>query len=302
MRLLITFLIFIIVVLCASGTITMSNEYYTNGATVQENLQYNNMNFDNSVYIGQDIVSSIGNAEPAGNTSSYSDSTRITSTTSGTTIGGYVGAKGDLGPASSSVVGGRSNNIGLSYALGSGDVESGSYNAYTQSRVRTHTENNAQSFGSVGSSLKSIGISGGGTGSSYGNAGKISFEQDIWLSHMGKMAEIDSGIKMIRKEGLKPVTYGWGMGVASDGSRMAESGEEIQIAAGDCDTNALILGTSSALPNRENAIRLIPLDISDTKDTNTGNILGNQVFGNLIDLLKRSLVEKKLFMSYEISP
>ena len=300
-KLLITFLLFT-VVSGASGTISMSNAYFTEGATVQESLQYHNMNFDNSVYIGRDIISSTGNAEPVGNgTRSSSDSVIIT-TNSGTTIGGYVGAKGDLVSVSRGVVGGSSNFIGLNYALGSGDVESGSYNADTQARARTHTENNAQSFGSVVSSVGSIGIYGGGAGSSYGNAPNISFEQDVWLSHMGEVAELDSGIRMIRKEGLKPVTYGWSMGVTSDGSRMAATGNQIQIAAGDSDTNASILGTSSELSKKETKIRLIPLDINDTKDSNTGNPWSDPDIENMIDLLKRSLVEKKLFMSYEITP
>jgi hypothetical protein len=279
----------------------MSNEYYTNSATIQEGLRYDNMNFDNHVYIGQDVISSVGNAVPAGSgTRSYSDSASVTSTIDGTTFGGNVGAKGDLGSISRCAVGGSDNYVGLSYSIGSGDVESGSFNADTQARVKTHMEN-TRSRGSVSASPNSIYINNMGAGSSYGNAGNISFEQDISLSHIGKVAETDSGIEMIRKQGLKPVTYGWQMEIYSQSNKVANSQNEIFIAAGDCDINASIIGTSSELSTKETNIRLIPLDMNDTKDSNTANPWIDPDIQKMIDMVKRSLVEKKLFMSYEIT-
>lgn len=302
MRLSIISLVFLVISI-ASGTITMSNEYFTEGATVQEGLEYHNIDFNNNVFIGQDVVNSCGNAASTGNGERhYSESVGVTSKNDGSTIGAHVNANGQVGRVSRQVIGGSTNSIGISFALGSGDVDARSNNAYTQARVTNHMENTSHYFGSVGATPESIDMSGVGVGTSSGNPGNISFDQKVWLTHMGKEANLDSEIKMVQSAGLKPVIYGWGTQVHSIGSKMAQSWAETQIAAGDRDINVSFVGTSSSLSRKSLSEHILPLDVNDTKKQNTTNPWIDPDMEKLIDLLKRSLVEKKLFMSYEIKP
>lgn len=303
MRLLSISLSFLIISI-ASGTITMSNEYFTSLAAVQEGLEYHNMNFNNNVFIGQDVIDVCGSAAPTDNGNShYSDRVGVTSKSDGNTIAAHVYAKGLVGRVARQAIGGSSNSIGISFALRAGDVNAGSNNAYTQAVVTNHMENTSHYLGSIVATSESIDMSGSGVGTSYGNSGNISFDQKVWLSHMGKEANIDSGVKMIRRDGLKPVIYGWGSEVHSNASKMAVSRSEIQIAAGDCDANVSFSGTgSSFLKPTKLSQHIIPLVVNNTTNQNTTNHFTDPEMDKLIDLLKRSLVEWDLNMTYKIGP
>ncbi len=228
----------------AIADIQTSNTYYTEGATVREDVRLKNIEYANVVDISPSgILSSALGTPTTANDSQIYDSIAIIATRE--SLGAMLAISGEHPAYAKSMSVGDINEIKFNYGLDSGAEQAYFYNGMTSVNENLLSKNNAYraSFCVNGQSLK---LNAGGSRFSFEDEDSF-FYYGLLLNHGGSWAGIDAYLtaNKIDKTDATPVIYKWNSNVESSGSDYAQSHFNMAFLAGDRKISAMIKGLSS---------------------------------------------------------
>lgn len=249
-------IIFLIFVGAASADIRTSNTYYTDGATVTEDVFLRNIDYNNVVDINvARIASSATGSNSSGSMNSeFSDAVRVSSAEKGP-LGAELGIAAKEVSYSKSLYAGvdlsseestTNNYIKFNYGLDSGVEHATFFNKYTAVDETLTSENNIYKA-SYTVDPNSVFLDGYGSRFSFEDEDS-KFDYNIQLRHMGLWANTNAYLKAtkINDNETTPVVYAWNVGVSSEESKYAESLFNMSFVAGDRQVEAMITGSDSS--------------------------------------------------------
>jgi hypothetical protein len=251
-------IIFLVFVVFASADIRTSNVYYTEGASVNEDVFLHNLEYNNVVDINAAMITSSSNGvnSTGSESNTFSDAVIVHSAKDGASGAALSIAAKQLSFARSFYTGiavpneddsiSDNNNIKFSYGLVSGVEHASFFNKYTTVDERLISENNAYTANFVVEPNK---VALKGYGSRFSSKDEDSkFDYNLRLSQMGLWADTNAYLKATRinNNDSTPVVYAWKVDVSSDGSKYAESLFNMSFIAGDRQVEAMITGSNSA--------------------------------------------------------
>jgi hypothetical protein len=255
MKILSILIIFLIFVVFASADIQTSNSYYTEGATVSEDVFLRNVDYNNviDINVARIALSGAGSNSTGSNSSEFRDAVSVSSAEDGLLGAELSISANELAFAKSLYTGidmstedGNANDyIKFSYGFDSGVEHASFFNRYT-TVDETLTSENAIYTANFMVDPNSVVLDGYGSRFSFEDEDS-NFDYNIRLSQMGLWADTNAFLvaTKINDNESTPVVYAWNVDVSSEGSEYAESLFNMSFVAGDRQVEAMITGSDS---------------------------------------------------------
>ncbi|HWQ18648.1 MAG TPA: hypothetical protein VN455_02645 [Methanotrichaceae archaeon] len=279
----------------SSGYISIHNSYFTNGATVRDNTELNDIDYTNVVDIDRLDISLTGAGWSEGNQSSIDNQIAIDSNDD--TLTGRVDAAGEEVALRKDISAGEKNELGIAYSIDSGQSLARTSNMDALA-VQSLALKNISYTGSLASSLQSLKLGGKVLRVPAGENDSIdtSLKDDLLLKHLNKWSYIESSLnswwnrttpKNSDDLAMAPI-YRFDDLVTSNGTeKSADIGVELNVVAGDRDTDVSLNGRSSWLmPKTVGPIHIEPIPMGDEFQTLD------------MDKIANMKITERLYMSY----
>jgi len=290
------FVLFISLILMpvSSGYISIHNSYFTNGATVHDNTELNDIDYTNVVDIDRLDISVTGIGWSEGNQSSIDN--MITIDSNDDTLTGRVDAKGEEVASRKDISAGENNELGIAYSIKSGRSLARTTNMDALA-AQSLVLKNISYTGSLASSLQSLELGGKVLRVPSGENDSVdtSLKDDLLLKHVNKWCYIESSLnswwnrttpKNSDDLAMAPI-YRFDDQITSNGTRKADMGVELSVVAGDRDTDVSLSGKSSWLiPKTVGPIHIEPIPMGDEFQSLDVNKIANMK------------ITERLYMSY----
>jgi hypothetical protein len=232
-----------IVLLCAlmplaSGTVSISNDYYTDGLDVKDEVYLENIGYDNSIDIYPDSITGGGSAHSSEETAGkYEEKV----TFPGNGIGASLSIESSKMSSTKSIAASRTDLAAtFSYNMKGGESKAALYNVHTAASHNLYIDG-CEYSGSFYAKPSGLSLTGDGLRLSDDYTRAVVL-QDFNLEHAGKSANIY--LSVMELTGIKaPLTFNWRNSLDSSNQQTASSSVDFFVTHGERVADFTMEGT-----------------------------------------------------------